>query len=292
MNRLGIINKSQKEIYHVLVDGKEYLCKARGVFREKSIKPLVGDKVEIQILDDSTGYIENVLERKNSLVRPPIANVDQLLLVSSLTNPKLNYNIFDKYLVMLEHFGIPVKLVINKVDLASVDEIREFEDIYSKTNYEYIFTSAEKNHGIDDLRNMLKGKISSFAGPSGVGKSTLLNLLHEDFYAETGNISDKTQRGKHTTRHVELFEIDDETFIFDTPGFSALNIDFIESYEDLKNYFTEFNKYSSQCKFRNCMHINEPQCAVKKAIEDSLISKNRYENYIYLVEEIKRERKY
>lgn len=292
MNRLGIINKSQKEIYHVLVDGKEYLCKARGVFREKSIKPLVGDKVEIQILDDSTGYIENVLERKNSLVRPPIANVDQLLLVSSLTNPKLNYNIFDKYLVMLEHFGITVKLVINKVDLASVDEIREFEDIYSKTNYEYIFTSAEKNHGIDDLRNMLKGKISSFAGPSGVGKSTLLNLLHEDFYAETGNISDKTQRGKHTTRHVELFEIDDETFIFDTPGFSALNIDFIESYEDLKNYFTEFNKYSSQCKFRNCMHINEPQCAVKKAIEDSLISKNRYENYIYLVEEIKRERKY
>lgn len=292
MNRLGIINKSQKEIYHVLVDGKEYLCKARGVFREKSIKPLVGDKVEIQILDDSTGYIENVLERKNSLVRPPIANVDQLLLVSSLTNPKLNYNIFDKYLVMLEHFGIPVRLVINKADLASVDEIREFEDIYSKTNYEYIFTSAEKNHGIDDLKNMLKGKISSFAGPSGVGKSTLLNLLHEDFYAETGNISDKTQRGKHTTRHVELFEIDDETFIFDTPGFSALNIDFIESYEDLKNYFTEFNKYSSQCKFRNCMHINEPQCAVKKAIEDSLISKNRYENYIYLVEEIKRERKY
>lgn len=292
MNRLGIINKSQKEIYHVLVDGKEYLCKARGVFREKSIKPLVGDKVEIQILDDSTGYIENVLERKNSLVRPPIANVDQLLLVSSLTNPKLNYNIFDKYLVMLQHFGIPVKLVINKVDLASVDEIREFEDIYSKTNYEYIFTSAEKNHGIDDLKNMLKGKISSFAGPSGVGKSTLLNLLHEDFYAETGNISDKTQRGKHTTRHVELFEIDDETFIFDTPGFSALNIDFIESYEDVKNYFTEFNKYSSQCKFRNCMHMNEPQCAVKKAIEDSLISKNRYENYIYLVEEIKRERKY
>lgn len=292
MNRLGIINKSQKEIYHVLVDGKEYLCKARGVFREKSIKPLVGDKVEIQILDDSTGYIENVLERKNSLVRPPIANVDQLLLVSSLTNPKLNYNIFDKYLVMLEHFGIPVRLVINKADLASVDEIREFEDIYSKTNYEYIFTSAEKNHGIDDLKNMLKGKISSFAGPSGVGKSTLLNLLHEDFYAETGNISDKTQRGKHTTRHVELFEIDDETFIFDTPGFSALNIDFIESYEDVKNYFTEFNKYSSQCKFRNCMHMNEPQCAVKKAIEDSLISKNRYENYIYLVEEIKRERKY
>lgn len=292
MNKLGIINKSQKEIYHVIVERKEYLCKARGVFREKSIKPLVGDRVEIQILDDSTGYIENVLERKNSLARPPIANVDQLLLVSSLTNPKINYNIFDKYLVMLEHYCIPVKLVINKVDLASNEQIKEFEDIYMKTSYEYIFTSANLNHGINDLKKILKGKISSFAGPSGVGKSTLLNLLHKDFFAETGSISDKNQRGKHTTRHVELFEIDDETFIFDTPGFSALNIDFIESYEDVKKYFTEFNEYSSQCKFRNCMHINEPLCGIKKAVEDSLISKNRYENYIYLVEEIKRERKY
>lgn len=292
MNKLGIIKKSQKEIYHVLVEGKEYLCKARGVFREKSIKPLVGDRVEVQILDDSTGYIENVLERENFLVRPPIANVNQLILVSSLSNPKLNYNIFDKYLVMLEHFGIPVKIVINKIDLANIDEINEFEDIYGKTNYEFTFTSANQNLGIENLKEMLKGKVSSFAGPSGVGKSTLLNLLHDDFYAETGSISHKNQRGRHTTRHVELFEIDDETFIFDTPGFSALNIDFIESYEDVKNYFTEFNEYSSQCKFRNCMHINEPSCAIKKAVENSIISKNRYDNYIYLVDEIKKERKY
>lgn len=292
MNKLGIINKSQKEIYHVLVDGKEYLCKARGVFRQKAIRPLVGDRVEVKILEDKTGYIENVLERKNSLVRPTIANVDQLLLVSSLTNPKLNYNIFDKYLVMLEHFGIPVKLVINKSDLATKEEIERFKAIYDKTNYEYIFTSAKQDYGIGDLKELLKGKISSFAGPSGVGKSTLLNLLHDDFYQETGSISDKNQRGRHTTRHVELFEIDAETFIFDTPGFSALDIDFIESYEDVKDYFTEFNKYSPKCKFRNCMHINEPNCAVKKALEDSLISKNRYLNYIYLVDEIKRERKY
>lgn len=292
MNKHGIINKSQKEIYHVLVNGKEYLCKARGVFREKSIKPLVGDRVEVQILDDATGYIENVFERKNFLIRPPIANIDQLLLVSSLTNPKLNYNIFDKYLVMLEHFEIPVKLVINKVDLASREEIDEFVEIYSKTDYEYIFTSANQNHGIDDLRRLLKGKISSFAGPSGVGKSTLLNLLHDDFYAETGSISDKNKRGRHTTRHVELFEIDDETFIFDTPGFSALNLDFIESHEEVKEYFPEFNKYSTKCKFRNCMHINEPSCKVKEAVENSLISKNRYENYIYIVEDIKKERKF
>lgn len=292
MNKKGIIVQSQKEIYHVLHEGKVYLCKARGLFRDKSIKPLVGDRVDFTILENNTGHINKVYERKNSLIRPPIANIDQLLLVSSLTNPKLNYNLFDKYLVMLEHFNIPVKIVINKVDLASEEEIMQFKSIYDKTGYEYIFTSAKNVDGISELKTLLNGKTSSFAGPSGVGKSTLLNLLHDDFDAETGSISEKNLRGKHTTRHVEIFEIDEDTFIFDTPGFSALNISFISNYEDVKNYFIEFKKFRNHCKFRNCMHINEPSCAVKEAVNNDLISLSRYNNYKYLVDEIKNERKY
>lgn len=292
MNKKGIITKSQKDLYYVIADEIVYQAKARGLFREKNIKPIVGDKVEINILQDGTAYIENVLERKNSLVRPPIANIDQILLVHSLVNPKINYTTFDKYLIMLEHFGIEVNLIINKIELASESEIQEFKNIYDKTKYRYIFTSAEENIGIDELKAIMKDKISSFAGPSGVGKSTLLNLLHHSFDVETGNISKKTSRGKHTTRHTELFEIDKNTFIFDTPGFSSLDLSFIKDEKLLKQYFDEFLTYQKMCKFNNCDHINEPKCAVKDALEKGEISKSRYDNYIYIYNELKRERKY
>ncbi|WP_282926381.1 ribosome small subunit-dependent GTPase A [Helcococcus kunzii] len=292
MNKKGIITKSQKDLYYVIADEIVYQAKARGLFREKNIKPIVGDKVEINILQDGTAYIENVLERKNSLVRPPIANIDQILLVHSLVNPKINYTTFDKYLIMLEHFGIEVNLIINKIELASESEIQEFKNIYDKTKYRYIFTSAEENIGIDELKAIMKDKISSFAGPSGVGKSTLLNLLHDSFDVETGNISKKTSRGKHTTRHTELFEIDKNTFIFDTPGFSSLDLSFIKDEKLLKQYFDEFLTYQKMCKFNNCDHINEPKCAVKDALEKGEISKSRYDNYIYIYNELKRERKY
>lgn len=292
MNKKGIITKSQKDLYYVISEDIVYQAKARGLFRERNIKPIVGDKVEINILDDGTAYIENVLERKNSLVRPPIANIDQILLVHSLVNPKINYTTFDKYLIMLEHYCIEVIIIINKIELANDEEIEEFRKIYDKTKYKYLFTSAEENIGIDELKSIMRDKISSFAGPSGVGKSTLLNLLHENFDAETGNISKKTSRGKHTTRHTELFEIDKNTFIFDTPGFSSLDLSFIEDEKLLKLYFDEFSHYNKKCKFNNCEHINEPKCAVKDALEDGKISKTRYDNYLYIFKELKNERKY
>lgn len=291
MKEKGLIIKSQKELYHVLYNGDEYLCKARGVFRDKKIKPLVGDRVDIKILENNTAYIEKVYERTNSLVRPPIANIDQIILVHCLEHPRINFLTFDKYLVMLEHYNIPVKIIINKIELASEEQIEEFKDIYSKTNYEFIFTSAKTNKGIDDLYKLLDSKISAFAGPSGVGKSTLLNLLNNGFEAETGSISKKTARGKHTTRHVELFKIKENTFIFDTPGFSALDLSFIENYFDITKYFTEFNSLNSECKFNNCQHENEPNCKVKEQISEK-ISKSRYENYLYIRNEIKNIRRY
>lgn len=292
MNNKGIIIKSQKELYYVDCGGTIYKSKARGVFRDKDIKPLVGDYVNIKVLDNENALIENVLERKNYLVRPPIANVDQIILVASLTNPKINYNIFDKYIVMLEHFNVDINIVINKIDLASKEEINKFESIYSKTPYNYIFTSNQDGNSIDKIRKLLKNKVSALAGPSGVGKSTLINMISKQLSLETGNISIKTNRGKHTTRHIELFEIDKDSFIFDTPGFTALNLDFIEDYNDVKNYFTEFNYFSKECKFKNCIHINEPNCGVKSAIDNNLISPIRYKNYVYIVEEIKNKRRY
>lgn len=292
MNKTGIITKSQKELYYVKSENMTFKAKARGVFRERNVKPLVGDRVDIQILDDGTAYIENVHPRINSLVRPPIANIDQIILISSLVEPKLNYTIFDKYLVMLEHYGIDVKIVINKIELASKEEIEEFEKIYSLTDYNYIFTSAVEKTGIEKLKTLMTDKISSFAGPSGVGKSTLLNLISTDINAETGDISKKTARGKHTTRHVELFELYEDTFIFDTPGFSSLTLDFIDEFRDVKDYFEEFNKFKSGCKFSNCLHLNEPNCGVKKALEEKQISNSRYENYKYIIDEIINNRRY
>lgn len=292
MNKNGVISKSQKELYYVIADGLEYKAKARGVFRERKIKPLVGDKVSIQVLDDGTAYIEQVFERKNSLVRPPIANIDQIILVSSLSQPKLNYTIFDKYLVMLEHYSIPVKLVINKIDLASKKEIEEFKSIYDKTPYNYLFTSSVTGQGINELEGMLRDSISSFAGPSGVGKSTILNLLADHIDAETGDVSRKTSRGKHTTRHVEIFELEKDTYIFDTPGFTSLDLSFIDEYRDVKEYFPEFVENSKTCKFANCQHVNEPGCQIKKMMEEDKISKSRYDNYLYIREELMKIRRY
>ncbi len=292
MAKLGIITKSQKELYHVIADDKEYLCKARGVFRERNIKPLVGDKVEIQILDDKTAYIEKVFERSNFLIRPPVTNIDQILLVHTLREPNINYLNFDKYLLTLEHYDIPVKIIINKMELASNEDINHFKDIYKNTKYDFYFISAIKNIGIEELNNLLSSKISAFAGPSGVGKSTILNLLSENIEADTGSISYKTQRGRHTTRHVELFRLERDTFILDTPGFSALDLSFIDNFRDVKTYFKEFDIYKNNCQFKDCEHINEPKCGIKKAIGEGLISKSRYESYIYIRDEISKERKY
>ena len=292
MANKGIIFKAQKELYYVLFEEKIYKCKARGVFRERNIKPLVGDWVDIKILDNNEGFIEYVYERKSKLDRPPVANIDQIILVLTLKSPNINYNLVDKYLVMLEHYDLPVVIVVNKIDLISKEDINEFTQIYEQSGYSVIFTSAKDEVGIEELKNTLKNKITSLAGPSGVGKSTLLNLLHEDIEVETGSISDKTKRGKHTTRHTELFELMPNSYLLDTPGFSSLDLSFIEDETNVRLFYPEFRKIQNQCKFQNCQHLKEPKCKVKDLLEKGLIATKRYENYQLIRDEIKNNRRY
>ncbi len=293
MIKRGIIHKSQKELYFVLVDNKSYKSKARGIFRDKNIKPLVGDQVEITILNEDEAIIDRVLERTSQLTRPAVANVDQILLVLTLKSPNLNYTLVDKYLIMLEHYGLDLIMVFNKIDLLEPHHIQSLMREYMMTSYKIFFTSALEAKGIDNLKKELKGKISALAGPSGVGKSSLINSLTENQQElETGIISRKTGRGKHTTRHTELFEIFDNSFILDTPGFSSLDLSFIEDENQIRYFYPEFMKIQANCKFQNCQHMNEPDCAVKDALENGLISKRRYENYLLIREEIKKNRRY
>ena len=293
MSDSPIIFKTQKDLYHVLYKDKKYLCTARGVMRERSIKPLVGDFVDLTILSDEKGLIEAVVDRKNSLIRPPVANVDQIVLVLTLKSPNLNYMLADKYLLMLEHYGLDVVLVFNKVDLIRDEEKEDLLSIYGKTGHKIIFTSTLTDEGIDDIRDLLANKISALAGPSGVGKSSILNMISkEEISVETGSISKKTKRGRHTTRHTELFEIFDQAFILDTPGFSSLDLSFIEDADEVKNYYPEFVTYSDGCKFQDCQHINEPICGVKNALEAGKLSKKRYDNYLLIREEIFKNRRY
>ncbi len=293
MSDRPIIFKTQKDLYHVLYKDKKYLCTARGVMRERSIKPLVGDFVDLTILSDEKGLIEAVVDRKNSLIRPPVANIDQIVLVLTLKSPNLNYMLADKYLLMLEHYGLDVVLVFNKVDLIRDEEKEDLLSIYGKTGHKIIFTSTLTDEGIDDIRDLLTNKISALAGPSGVGKSSILNMISkEEISVETGSISKKTKRGRHTTRHTELFEIFDQAFILDTPGFSSLDLSFIEDADEIKNYYPEFVTYSDGCKFQDCQHINEPICGVKNALEAGKLSKKRYDNYLLIREEILKNRRY
>lgn len=293
MSKKGIIYKLQKELYFVLSEEKRYKAKARGVFRDKNIKPLVGDHVEVTILNDDEAIIDKVLKRKSELIRPPVANIDQIILVLTLKSPNLNYTLVDKYLIMMEHFGLKVSIVFNKIDLIDDREISILKKEYEKTSYNLIFTSTVNNVGIDELKKQIKGRISALAGPSGVGKSSLINMItDDDTNLQTGMISLKTKRGKHTTRHTELFEIFEDSFILDTPGFSSLDLSFIDDENEIRNFYPEFRKYQKSCRFQNCQHIKEPDCAVKKALEEKKISQKRYDNYLIIREEIKKNRRY
>ena len=290
----GKIIKGIAGFYYVnVVESGVYECKAKGVFRKEKIKPLVWDNVRIEILDEEnkTGNIVEIFPRKNELIRPAVANIDQALVVFAVTKPTPHFNLLDRFLVMMERKEIPVVLCFNKKDIATSPEIAELEAIYEKCGYPIVFTSALEQENIEEIRRLLLKKTTAIAGPSGVGKSSLINLLQNQVQMETGTISRKIERGKHTTRHSELIAVDADSYIMDTPGFSSLYVNDFEK-EELKYYFREFASYEGQCRFQGCDHVHEPGCAVKEALEEGKIHPVRYKNYLEMYTELKEKKRY
>ncbi len=279
----GIIFKGIGGFYYVKAENNLiYECRARGIFRKDKIKPMIGDRVEIEIIDETHGNIEKIMERTSQLVRPPVSNIDLLVVVISTTNPEPDFYFIDKLLVMAEARGIKPLLCINKTDISSADKIKEN---YKSTGYPVFEACAKENKLPDNLYNYLEGKTTAFAGLSGVGKSSLLNLLVDDDL-ETGAISDKIQRGKHTTRHIELFELKNGGYVLDTPGFSSFEAE-IMTPQELSDYFPEMSEFKNGCRFSGCAHINEPDCIVKNAVKDGFISQSRYESYCKMYDTLK-----
>ena len=274
-------------------EGNVYQCRAKGVFRNRKVKPLVGDNVEFSILDEEEkeGNIDQILPRKNELIRPAAANVDQALVVFSVIHPEPNLNLLDRFLVMMELQNVPVVICFNKTDLDGDGIGEQYRRIYEGAGYEVHFVSTYENQGLEKLRKILRGKTSVLAGPSGVGKSSLTNCIYPQASMETGDISRKIQRGRHTTRHSQLFYIERDTYMMDTPGFSSMFIDSLKP-EELKDYFPEFAPYEEACRFLGCVHVGERVCGVKSALEEGKISKSRYDNYILMYEDLKNKRRY
>lgn len=277
-------------------NGKVYECRAKGIFRKEKVKPLVGDNVEISIIDEeaATGNVDVLLPRKNMLIRPAAANVDQALVIFAVASPKPNLNLLDRFLISMEQQNIPVIICFSKTDLAEEEQMRELAAVYQGCGSQVQFISVVKEEGIKEIRQLLDGKTTVVAGPSGVGKSSLTNVLQPGIQMEVGEVSRKIDRGKHTTRHTELIVLPDmeqDSYFLDTPGFSSLYLQGI-AYEELRDYFYEFQEYEPECRFQGCMHLSEPDCAVKEAVANGEIHASRYENYTLLAQELKQAKKY
>ena len=290
----GKIIKGIAGFYYIYAeDGNIYECKAKGIFRKDNFKPLVGDNVEITVLneEEKEGSVTSILPRRNSLVRPAVANVDQAFLIFAMENPKPNFLLLDRFLIMMEQQEIPVVICFNKKDVGEKEEMEKLYEIYTGCGYRVVLSSTYEGEGMDEIREILKGKTTVVAGPSGVGKSSITNCMQGEVQMETGEISKKLKRGKHTTRHSQVIPVEKNTFLVDTPGFSSLYLTDMKE-EELRDYFPEFVMYEPQCRFQGCMHIHEPGCAVKKALSEGKISQQRYDNYLALYEELKEKRRY
>ena len=290
----GKIIKGIAGFYYIYAeDGNIYECKAKGIFRKDNFKPLVGDNVEITVLneEEKEGSVTSILPRRNSLIRPAVANVDQAFLIFAMENPKPNFLLLDRFLIMMEQQKIPVVICFNKKDVGEKEEMEKLYEIYTGCGYRVVLSSTYEGEGMDEIREILKGKTTVVAGPSGVGKSSITNCMQGEVQMETGEISKKLKRGKHTTRHSQVIPVEKNTFLVDTPGFSSLYLTDMKE-EELREYFPEFVMYEPQCRFQGCMHIHEPGCAVKEALSEGEISQQRYDNYLALYEELKEKRRY
>lgn len=288
----GKIIKGIGGFYYVDTENGLYECRARGIFRKDKITPLVGDRVVINVVDEENkkGVVEEIENRDTELVRPPIANVDKALIVFAIKNPSPNLSLLDRFIVLAEKENLEIVIILTKADLDDGNTLREIQDIYELSGYKVIPVSNKSKLNIDKVKEELRGNVVVFAGPSGVGKSSLLNEIDKNFELQTGEVSDKIKRGKHTTRHAELLKLECGGMVADTPGFSSLTLDDIDENE-LKEYFIEFDDFDD-CRFGSrCVHEKEPSCAVKEAVENGEISKKRYESYIQLLNEIRQGRR-
>ena len=287
----GIIIGNVSNTYKIETTEKIYVAYARGKFKNRDIKPLVGDRVEIEVTDEekNEAIIEEILPRNNEIKRPKIANIDQIIFIISTKNPKPDLLMLDKQLAYAEKIHVEPVIVVNKCDLKEI--YKSIKELYSKVGYKVIVTSAKQNIGIDELKQVLQNKISVFSGNSGVGKSSIINALFDKEKTQEGEISKKNKKGKNTTTDTKLYKLEKDTYIADTPGFSSFEISEIESTE-LDKCFREFVPEIEKCEFVGCTHIKEENCGVKKAMQEGRVSTERYERYCNMYDKLKEKEKY
>lgn len=282
----GRIIRSRSNYFTVLTAEGELECQPRGRFRQEQMRLLTGDLVKVTPTAPDRGVIEAVLPRKTELIRPPVANIDQAIIVFTLEQPPLNLPLVDRFLVLAEAHHLSILLVLNKIDLVEPAEVEEIRGLYRGTGYPFFPVSALDGRGIEELKEELASRASVLAGQSGVGKSSLLNAIQPGLALRTGAVSEKIKRGRHTTRHVELLLLANGGLVADTPGFSRLDLDFLAK-EELSHYFPDFRPYLTQCRFADCLHQEEPRCAVREAVEAGEIAPRRYEHYLQFLQEIR-----